>query len=127
MLPGKTRSPRIRFCRAAKSGSLNFFGFEGGGGDRSAITFPFLTILTCWPSATQFITSPKARRSCLTFAVFMFKRDSGYSFTSWTQVLRGQRLNFTVNGLALLITNEAQIIIGLQTCPHFPAGAKVPS
>jgi len=32
-------------------------------GDKRAMILPFLTISTCPPSATQFITRPKSRRS----------------------------------------------------------------
>src|ERR1035441_6410188 len=71
MLPGKTLSPKMRFCRAAKSGSLIFFRLAGGGGDNRAMILPFLTISTCSPSATQFITLPKSCRSCRTLADFM--------------------------------------------------------
>src|SRR5437879_10391797 len=74
MLPGSTRSPKIRFCRASKSGSLNFFGLCRGGGDRSAMTLPFLMISTCSPPATHSRTLPKLCRNCLTFAVFMFNK-----------------------------------------------------
>src|ERR1017187_6199728 len=75
MLPGKTLSPKMRFCRAAKSGSFIFFDLERGGGDKSATTFPFFTISTCCPSATQSNTLPKAWRSCLTLAVFMSNKN----------------------------------------------------
>ena len=68
MLPGIIRSPKMRFRRASKSGSLIFFGLAGGG-DKRAMILPFLTISTCSPSATQFITVPKSRRSCRRLAV----------------------------------------------------------
>src|ERR1017187_10470138 len=70
MLPGKTLSPKMRSCRAAKSGSLIFFVLAGGGGDKRAMILPFLTISTCSPSATQFITLPKSCRRCRTLAGF---------------------------------------------------------
>src|SRR5580704_3627746 len=70
---GSLLSPKMRLRRASKSGSLNFFGATDlGGGDKTATTLPFLTISTCWPSATQSMTLPKAWRSCLTLAVFMY-------------------------------------------------------
>src|ERR1035441_1257722 len=73
---GPLRPPKMRRRRASKSGSLNFFGAADlSGGDRSATTFPFLMISTCWPSATQSNTLPKAWRSCLTLAVFMSNKD----------------------------------------------------
>src|ERR1017187_6814714 len=73
---GPLRPPKMRLRRASKSGSLNFFGVaDMSGGDSSATIFPFLMISTCWPSATQSNTLPKAWRSCLTLAVFMSNKD----------------------------------------------------
>lgn len=70
--PAITRPPSRIFNRAVKSGRFRERGaFTGGGGERSATTFPRLLISTCSPESIQSRTVLKSCRTCLMDAVFM--------------------------------------------------------
>ena len=75
MLPGKTRSPKMRFCRVAKSGSLIFFDLGSGGGGQKRDDPASSDDFNLLAFGHQSITSPKACRSCLTLAVFMSNKN----------------------------------------------------
>lgn len=74
--PGRIRSPKIRFNRAAKSGRRRGrTAFGAVGGESRAMTLPRRLISTGSPCSTQANTPPKSCRNCLTVAVFMYNHN----------------------------------------------------
>src|SRR5439155_17903778 len=61
---------------------------------------------------------------CRSCPVAAFRIGAG-AFSRRDRLYCGQRFNFALDGSRLLVTDQTQIVIGLQAGPHFRARAKV--